>query len=136
MRPALFLFRAPDAVRSQNGRQSIFASTTPVPHDSRWLQAERLHLKLLHCGRQGLIAVVRSIWTIWIRRAALNELDSLTDADFRDMPIKRADVAAIAWESGRRYVDERTVPTRFLTGFAALIMAAAALAAAAISLMA
>jgi len=43
------------------------------------------------------------------------------------MPIKRADVAAIAWESGRRYVDERTVPTRFLTGFAALTMAAAAL---------
>jgi hypothetical protein len=117
-------------------RTSIFAAAIKALHISRRFQAGRLHLKLLHSGRQTLIAAVRFIWTIWIWRATLNEWDSLTDADFRDMPFKRVDLAAMAWESARRYVDGRTVPTRFLTGFAALTIAAAALLAAAILLAA
>jgi hypothetical protein len=136
MRRALFLYRAPDASRSREAKQGILAWTDPVLHVSRRLQARLTHLKLLHSGRQVLIAVVRFIWAIWIWRAALNELESLTDADFRDMPFKRVDGAEMAWESARRYVDARTVPTRFLTGFAALTIAVAALVAAAISILA
>jgi hypothetical protein len=128
--------RSSTAFRGENARQGILARTDPVLRYSRRLQARLPHLKLQHSGRQVLIAVVRFIWTIWLWRAALNELESLTDADFRDMPFKRVDGAEMAWESARRYVDERTVPTRFLTGFAAVTIAATVLVAAALSLMA
>ena len=117
-------------------KQGIFAWTNPLPHSSRPLQARRLYLRLLRSAQRIPITAARYVWAIRIWRAALNELESLTDADFRDMPIKRGEVAFVAWETARRYVEERTVPARFVTGFVALTVAVAALVAAAIALMA
>jgi uncharacterized protein YjiS (DUF1127 family) len=46
--------------------------------------------------RDAMTAPLRLIQAIRTYRSVANELDTLTDGDFRDLPIKRADVSAVA----------------------------------------
>jgi uncharacterized protein YjiS (DUF1127 family) len=60
--------------------------------------------------RQTLFAAWRLVWTIWTYRALINELDSLTKADFRDLGVRPKDEASVAWKEARRRAAERYHP--------------------------
>jgi uncharacterized protein YjiS (DUF1127 family) len=61
-------------------------------------------------GRQILLASHRLVWTIWTYRALVNELDSLTEADFRDLGVRPKDAASVAWKEAWRRAAERYHP--------------------------
>ena len=60
-------------------------------------------------ARRVCEASITFVRTIWIYRGLVNELDALTDDDFRGMPINRSDVSSVAWaEACRRVVADST----------------------------
>jgi hypothetical protein len=89
----------------------------------------------LHAGRQIFIAVGALIWAVWAYGVAVNELDSLTNADFRDMFIYRADTCLSPWVEARRRAADTPQSLLVVIGAVGLILAAM-LAAAVISVAA
>jgi hypothetical protein len=60
--------------------------------------------------RQVSLAACRLVWTISTYRTLVNELDSLTEADLRDLSIEPKDVASIAWKEACQRGAERFHP--------------------------
>jgi uncharacterized protein YjiS (DUF1127 family) len=60
--------------------------------------------------RRILLAACRLVWAIWTYRALVNELDSLTEADFRDLGVRPKDAASLAWKEAWRRAAERYHP--------------------------
>ncbi|HXW25693.1 MAG TPA: hypothetical protein VEK73_13195 [Xanthobacteraceae bacterium] len=54
---------------------------------------------------QGIRAIGRLVRLWRDYRAALRELESLSDADLRDLRFKRIDLSEIAWDEARRRAD-------------------------------
>jgi hypothetical protein len=82
---------------------------TALPH--RGIpQARNVTLAIFLAGRQTLLAARRLVWTTWTYRALVNELDSLTEADFRDLGVRPKDAASVAWKEAWRRAAERYHP--------------------------
>jgi hypothetical protein len=62
----------------------------------------RLVYVTLHIGRRVSVTVGGLIRAAWAYGTVVNELNSLTDADFRDMLIYRGDASVSAWDEARR----------------------------------
>jgi uncharacterized protein YjiS (DUF1127 family) len=62
--------------------------------------------RLTSCAAAALLAFGRSTANWFLRwrdyRRTLNELESLSESDLRDMRISKADFDAIAWEEAKR----------------------------------
>jgi uncharacterized protein YjiS (DUF1127 family) len=59
---------------------------------------------------QILLASRQLVWVTWTYRTLVNEIDSLTEADFRDLGIRPNDAASVAWKEAWRRAAERFHP--------------------------
>jgi uncharacterized protein YjiS (DUF1127 family) len=82
---------------------------TALPHHGIH-RARNVTFAIFFAGRQILLAARRLVWTIWTYRALVNELDSLTEADFRDLGVRTKDAASVAWKEAWRRAAERYHP--------------------------
>jgi uncharacterized protein YjiS (DUF1127 family) len=60
--------------------------------------------------RQILLASRKLVWAIWTYGITVNEIDSLTEADFRDLGIRPKDAASVAWKEAWRRAAQRFQP--------------------------
>jgi len=85
------------------------SALTALPHHGIH-RARNATFAILLAIRQILLAACRLVWTIWTYRALVNELDSLTEADFRDLGVRPKDAASVAWKEAWRRAAERYHP--------------------------
>jgi hypothetical protein len=82
---------------------------TALPH--RGIHAARsVSFAIFLAIRQILLASRQLVWATWTYRTLVNEIDSLTEADFRDLGIRPKDAASVAWKEAWRRAVERFRP--------------------------
>jgi hypothetical protein len=92
-----------------NFENSKISSPTALPLHSIH-PARNVTFAIVLAMRQILVAARRLVWTIWNYRALINELDSLTEADFRGLGVRPKDAASLAWKEAWRRAAERCRP--------------------------
>jgi len=85
------------------------SAPTALPlHGIRWSRSVTFAIFL--AIRQILPAACRLVCTIWTYKALVNELDNLTEADFRDLGVRPKDAASVAWKEAWRRAAARYDP--------------------------
>lgn len=114
MKPGLLEMERQASVRSSDQQdrpvtnfKSLRTSPLMALPDHVCHSAKGVSFAIVLAFRQILLASSQLVWAIWTYRTLVNELDSLAEADFRDLGIRPKDAASVAWKEACRRAAER-----------------------------